>query len=49
MITGINNRDYNLITGITAVIAVIVLGCNILLDILYTWLDPRIDFKTMDR
>ncbi len=49
MITGINNRDYNLITGITAVIAIIVLVCNILLDILYTWLDPRIDFKTMDK
>jgi peptide/nickel transport system permease protein len=42
MMTAINNRDYNLIMGITMLIAVVVLVVNILLDVLYAYLDPKI-------
>lgn len=42
MVTSINNRDYATIMGITVFIAVIVLLGNILLDILYGVVDPRI-------
>ena len=42
MVTSINNRDYATIMGITVFIAVIVLVGNILLDILYGVVDPRI-------
>ena len=49
MMNAISSRDYNVITGITAVIAVIVLIANLLLDIVYAWLDPRVDFNTMKK
>lgn len=42
MVTSINSRDYSTIMGITVFIAVIVLLGNILLDILYGVVDPRI-------
>ena len=42
MITAINTRDYNLIMGITVLISIAVLVVNILLDILYAFLDPKI-------
>lgn len=49
MMNAISSRDYNVITGITAVIAVIVLIANLLLDIVHAWLDPRVDFNTMKK
>ncbi len=45
MITAINTRDYDLIMGITVLIAVVVLAANILLDLIYAWLDPRIGYS----
>lgn len=42
MMQAINTRDYNLIMGITVMISVVVLVANILLDLLYARLDPRI-------
>lgn len=42
MMTAINTRDYNLIMGITVLIAGAVLVINILLDVLYAYLDPKI-------
>jgi peptide/nickel transport system permease protein len=42
MITSINSRDYNTIMGITVLIAVVVLVSNIVLDVVYAYLDPRI-------
>lgn len=43
MLKSIKDRDYPLIMGITVVISVIVLIGNIVLDIVYRVLDPRID------
>lgn len=42
MMTAINNRDYNLIMGITVLIAIVVLAVNILLEVIYAYLDPKI-------
>jgi len=41
----LNQRDYPLVTAITLITAVFVMVCNLLVDITYTWLDPRIRYK----
>ncbi len=38
-------RDYNVIMGITFISALLLLAGNILSDIIYVMVDPRIDFK----
>ncbi|MFH2113228.1 MAG: ABC transporter permease subunit, partial [Spirochaetota bacterium] len=38
------NRDYPLVTASTMVIAIFILLSNILADILYAFIDPRIKF-----
>lgn len=42
MLLSINARDYNTVMGVTVLISVVVLAANILLDLLYSVLDPRI-------
>ena len=42
MVSAINNRDYPVIVAITTLIAIVVLVCNIVVDFVYTLLDPRI-------
>jgi peptide/nickel transport system permease protein len=37
-----NGRDYPLIVGITVVVAAIVVLTSFVVDLAYTWLDPRI-------
>jgi peptide/nickel transport system permease protein len=37
-----NGRDYPLIVGITVIVASIVVGASLVVDLAYTWLDPRI-------
>ena len=41
-ITAVTNRDYPLIMGVTLVYAVLIVFANILVDIIYMWLDPRV-------
>ncbi|HTP42429.1 MAG TPA: ABC transporter permease [Nitrospiria bacterium] len=41
-ITAVTNRDYPLIMGVTLVYAVVIVTANLLVDLLYGWLDPRI-------
>ncbi len=41
----INNRDLPLIQGLVLFIAVLVVGINFLVDMAYTWLDPRISLS----
>ncbi len=45
MIQSINTRDYNTIMGITVMISLAVIIVNILLDVLYSYLDPRISYN----
>lgn len=42
MVNAVNTFDYNLIMGITVMISVVVLATNIVLDLVYAALDPRI-------
>ena len=41
----INNRDLPLIQALVLFIAVLVVGINFLVDMAYTWLDPRISLE----
>ncbi len=43
-VTSIGNRDYPIITGVTLIYAVVLVVANLLVDITYAWLDPRIRF-----
>lgn len=44
MVQSINARDYPVIMGITVVIAIVVLLGNLLVDLVYGLLDPRIRY-----
>ena len=44
-ITAVTNRDYPLIMGVTLVYAVLIVVANIMVDIIYGWLDPRVSVK----
>jgi len=43
-VTALFSRDYAIVQGIVLVIAVFVLLCNLIVDISYGWLDPRIRY-----
>jgi len=45
-VTSVTTRDYNLLVGVTVLYSVFLVGANILVDVLYTWLDPRIQFRS---
>jgi oligopeptide transport system permease protein len=41
-VTSIFNRDYTVIMGVTVFYAILIVGFNLVVDILYTLIDPRI-------
>ena len=41
-VTAVLNRDYPLVLGVTLVYSTLVVLANLLVDLLYAWLDPRI-------
>lgn len=43
-IESVNSREYFLLTGATLIYAVFLVAGNLLVDILYAWLDPRIRY-----
>ncbi len=43
--TALNQRDYPIISGVNVIIAVVVLLTNLLTDLAYAWLDPRIKYS----
>jgi oligopeptide transport system permease protein len=43
-VTSVASRDYNLLVGVTIIYSVFLISGNILVDVMYTWLDPRIRF-----
>lgn len=45
MITAITSRDYPVIMGVAVLICAVVLIANLILDLIYAALDPRITFK----
>ena len=42
--TSIGNRDYPVVMGTTLLYAVLIVIANLLVDITYAWLDPRIRY-----
>lgn len=44
-VTSIGNRDYSLIQGVTLIYAVLLVIMNLIVDVTYAWLDPRISYK----
>lgn len=45
MVTSITNRDYPVVMGITVLVAIVVLVANIISDLVYAALDPRVKFE----
>ena len=45
LVTAIQRRDYPIIVGINLVVASFVLFVNLAIDIIYSWLDPRITYR----
>ena len=41
-ITSVVNRDYPLVMGMTLLFGIILIVCNLLVDLAYSWIDPRI-------
>jgi peptide/nickel transport system permease protein len=46
LLTAISQRDYPVVEGVVLVVAALVVLTNLLVDIVYTWLDPRIRYAT---
>jgi oligopeptide transport system permease protein len=44
-VTSVTTRDYNLLVGVTVLYSVFLVAANILVDVLYVWLDPRIKLQ----
>ena len=42
MLSGINNRDYPVVTGVVCVISLLICLVNLLVDVAYSFIDPRI-------
>ncbi len=45
LIDAINARDLPVITATVFVVALMVMAINLIVDLIYTWLDPRISYK----
>ena len=45
LLTALNQRDYPMISGINLIMATFVLFGNLIVDLTYGWLDPRIKYQ----
>ena len=45
LISSINSRDYNLVLSVSWVLALIFMTSNLLVDLAYGWIDPRIRYR----
>jgi len=45
MFNALTRRDYPIISGINTIIALVVLIMNVVVDLTYGWLDPRIQYR----
>lgn len=46
LLTAISQRDYPVVEGVVLVVAALVVLTNLVVDVAYTWLDPRIRYAT---
>jgi peptide/nickel transport system permease protein len=45
LIQGITNRDYPVVQGSILLVSVLLVFSNVIVDVLYVVIDPRIDYK----
>ena len=45
MMDAIGRRDYPVVSGINLVVATVVVLMNVLVDLTYAWIDPRIHYR----
>jgi oligopeptide transport system permease protein len=45
LVQGISQRDYSLIMGSTLLFAVVIALLNLIVDVLYAFIDPRISYR----
>jgi oligopeptide transport system permease protein len=45
LVQGISQRDYSLIMGTTLIYAVVIAVLNLIVDVLYGFIDPRITYR----
>ena len=45
MVVALNNRDYPVVSGINLFFAVAVIGINLMIDLTYPFVDPRVRYK----
>ena len=45
MVNALNDRDYPMVSGINLVFATMVVGINLLIDLIYPFLDPRVRYS----
>ena len=45
MLTALNNRDYPVVSGVNLVFATSVVGINLMIDLIYPYLDPRVRYN----
>ncbi len=44
MINGVASQDYPIVQGVLLILGLVVIGVNLLVDILYTYIDPRVRY-----
>jgi peptide/nickel transport system permease protein len=45
MLDALSARDYPVVSGVNLVVAMVILAANLLVDLTYAWLDPRIRYR----
>jgi peptide/nickel transport system permease protein len=45
MLDALTARDYPIVSGVNLVLASVILVVNLLVDMSYAWLDPRIRYR----
>lgn len=46
LVVAISNRDFSVVQAIILYIAIVVVGINFMVDILYQWIDPRVNVQS---
>ena len=44
LLEALNNRDYPVVQAVVLIFATLIIGVNLIIDLLYAWLDPRIRY-----
>ena len=45
MVNALNDRDYPAVSGINLFFATAVMGINLVIDLMYPFLDPRVRYR----